>query len=87
MYYGEVNAERLDNWAHQIEVYCRIQRINDDDTKIQISSLRLEGTYLIWWEAKNQEEMKKHGKALYSWNDFLAALRRHVKGYNGLGKF
>jgi hypothetical protein len=26
MYNGEVNAEKLDNWIHQIEVYCRIQK-------------------------------------------------------------
>jgi len=33
MYNGEVNAEKLDNWVHQIKVYCRIQRIKDDETK------------------------------------------------------
>jgi hypothetical protein len=27
IYNGEVNAEKLDNWTHQIEVYCRIQKI------------------------------------------------------------
>ena len=31
---GEVNVERLDNWVPQIEVYCRIQNIKDDETKI-----------------------------------------------------
>jgi hypothetical protein len=34
IYNGEVNAEKLDNWIHQIEVYCRIQKIQDDETKI-----------------------------------------------------
>ena len=34
MYNGEVNAEKLDNWICQIEVSCRIQRIQDDETKI-----------------------------------------------------
>ena len=48
MYNGEVNTERLDNCVHQIEVYCRIQRIQDDETKVQLSSLRLEGATLIW---------------------------------------
>ena len=24
IYNGEINAEKLDNWIHQIEVYCRI---------------------------------------------------------------
>jgi hypothetical protein len=26
IYNGEVNAEKLDNWIRQIEVYCRIQK-------------------------------------------------------------
>jgi hypothetical protein len=34
MYNGEVNVEKLDNWIRQIEVYCRIQKIQDDETKI-----------------------------------------------------
>jgi hypothetical protein len=34
IYNGEVNAEKLDNWIRQIEVYFRIQKIQDDETKI-----------------------------------------------------
>ena len=37
MYNGEVNAEKLDNWIRQIEVYRRIQRIKYDETKIQLA--------------------------------------------------
>jgi hypothetical protein len=76
MYNGEVNVENLDNWIRQIEVYCRLQRIKDDETKIQLASLILESATLIWWEAKTQEDMKKHGKVLSSWNDFIVALKR-----------
>ena len=76
MYIGEINAEKLDNWIRHIEVYCRIQRITDDETKIQLSSLRLDSAALIWWEAKTQEDMKKHGKDLSSWNDFIVAIKR-----------
>jgi hypothetical protein len=76
MYNGEINAEKLDNWIRQIEVYCRIQRIKYDETKIQLASLRLESETLIWWEAKTQEDMQKHGKVLSSWNDFIVALKR-----------
>jgi hypothetical protein len=78
MYNGEVNAEKLDNWIFQIEVYCRIQRIQDDETNIQLASLRLESATLIWWEAKTQEDMKKHGKVLSSWNDFIVAIKRQI---------
>jgi hypothetical protein len=34
LYNGEVNAEKLDNWIPQIEVYSRIQKIQYDETKI-----------------------------------------------------
>ena len=57
-------------------MYCRIQGIKDDETKIQLASLRLESVALIWWEAKSQEYMKKHGKVLCSWNYYFFALRR-----------
>jgi hypothetical protein len=76
MYNGEVNVEKLGNWIRQIEVYCRIQRIKYDETKIQLASLRLDSASLILWEAKTQEDMKKQGQVLSSWNDFIVALKR-----------
>jgi hypothetical protein len=76
LYNGEVNAEKLDIWICQIEVYSRIQKIQDDETKIQLASLRLDGSTLIWWESKTQEEMKKNGKILLSWNDFIIAIKK-----------
>jgi hypothetical protein len=57
-------------------LYCGIQRIQDDETKIQFASLRLESETLIWWEAKTPEDMKKHGNVLSSWNDFIVAIKR-----------
>lgn len=75
MYDEEVNVERLDNWVRKLEAYCRIHRIKNDDTKNQLASLWLESETLIWWEAKIQEDMKKHGNVLTSWNNFVAALR------------
>jgi hypothetical protein len=47
MYDGEVNAERLDNWVRQMEVYCSVQQIKDEATQIKLASLRLAGTTLI----------------------------------------
>ena len=34
IYYGELNAEKLDNWIRQIDVYCRVQNIDLDKSKI-----------------------------------------------------
>jgi hypothetical protein len=76
LYNGEVNTEKLDNWIRQIEVYSRIQKIKDDETKIQLASLRLDGSTLIWWESKTQEEMKKNGIFFLSWNDFIIAIKK-----------
>jgi hypothetical protein len=75
IYNGEVNAEKLDNWIRQIEFYSRIQKIQDDETKIQLAYLRLDGSTLIWWESKTQEEIKKNGKKFLSWNDFIIAIK------------
>ena len=72
----EVNAEKLDNWILQLEVYCRIQKLQDDEATIQLASLILEGAELIRWEAKTQEDVKKHGKVLTSLNDFIVEIRK-----------
>jgi hypothetical protein len=48
MYDGEVNAERLDNWVRQMEVYCSVQQIKDEETQIKLASLCLAGTTPIW---------------------------------------
>ena len=76
MYFSEVNAKIIDNWVRQLEVYCGIQNIKDDETNIELASLRLESVALIWWRAKTQEDMKNYGKVSTSWIDFIAALRR-----------
>ena len=76
MYNGEVNAEKLDNWIRQLEVYCKIQNLQEDDIKIQLASLRLEGVALVWWEAKTQEEMRIHGKIFITWVEFVYAIKR-----------
>ena len=75
MFNGEVNADKLDNWIWQLEVYLRIQNLQDDDTKIQLASLRMEDATLVWWEAKTKEEIKKHGKIILSWSYFITAIK------------
>jgi hypothetical protein len=76
LYDAELNAKRLDNWIRQIEVYCRIQRIIDEETMIHLSSLKMGGTALVWWESRTKHVLKKFGKTLSSWLDFTSALRK-----------
>ena len=76
MFNDEVHAKNLDNWIRQLEVYLRIQNLQDDDTKIQLASLRMEGLALVWWEAKAKEEIKKCGKIILSCIDFISTIKQ-----------
>ena len=76
IYHGEMNPEMLDNWIKQLEVYCRIQNISSDKTKIQLATLRMGGTTLILWESKTRLDVKRKGKVISSWSKFLKALRK-----------
>jgi hypothetical protein len=76
IYDGEVNAEKLDNWIRQMEVYCSVQQIKEEATQIQLASLRLAGTALIWWQSKLQKGTQNVGNVFPSWKDFISALRK-----------
>jgi hypothetical protein len=76
IYDGEVNAEKLDNWIRQMEVYCSVQQIKDEATQIKLASLRLAGTTLIWWQSKLQKGTQNVGNVFPSWKDFISALRK-----------
>ena len=76
LYDGEVNAERLDNWVRQMEVYYSVQKIKDEATQIKLASLRLVGTALIWWQSKLQNGAQQVGNVFPSWKSFISALRK-----------
>ena len=44
--------------------------------KIQLASLRLTGTTLVWWERKLQQGSKQTGNLLSSWSAFISTLRK-----------
>jgi hypothetical protein len=67
IYDGEVNAEKLDNWVRQMEVYCSVQQIKDEATQIKLKTLRLAGTTLIWWQIKLQNITQQVGNVFPSW--------------------
>jgi hypothetical protein len=76
MYDGEVNAERLDNWVRQMEVYCSVQKIKNEATQIKLASLRLAGTSVIWWQSKLQNGTQRVDNVIPSWKDFIFVLRK-----------
>jgi hypothetical protein len=59
-----------------MEVYCSVQQIEDEATRIKLASLRLAGTTLIWWQSKLQKGTKNVGNVFPSWKDFISALRK-----------
>jgi hypothetical protein len=76
IYDGEVNAERIDNWVINMEVYCSVQQIKDEATQIKLASLRLAGTSLIWWKSNLQNGTQQVGNVFPSWQVFVSALRK-----------
>jgi hypothetical protein len=59
-----------------MEVYCSVQQIKDEATRIKLASLRLAGTTLIWWKSKLQNGMQQVGNVFLSWKVFVSALRK-----------
>jgi hypothetical protein len=75
MFNGDVNPENLDNWIRQVEVYCRVQYIDEEEAKVQLDSLQLEDTALVWWESKLHDR-SKCGNIFSSWLEFKLAIRK-----------
>jgi hypothetical protein len=82
MYDGEVNAERIDNWVRQMEVYCSVQQIKYEATQIKLTSLRLAGTTLIRWQSKLKNGTQQVGNVFPSWKVFVSTLKNQ---FNPLG--
>ena len=78
IYDRELNVEKLDNWIRQIDVYCRVQSFDSDKSKIQLASLCLRGTTLVWWEGRTQADMKKHGNILFVWSEFVSEIKKKL---------
>ena len=36
----------------------------------------MEGSTLVWWEARTQDKIKNHGKISMPWSNFIAAIKR-----------
>jgi hypothetical protein len=75
MFNGDVNPENLDNWIQQVEVYCHVQHIDEEEVKVQLTSLLLEGTALVCWERKLQDK-SKCSNILSSWSEFKSTIRK-----------
>jgi hypothetical protein len=59
-----------------MEVYCNVQQIKDEGTRIKLTSLRLAGTTLIWWKSMLKNGTQQVGNVFPSWKVFVYALRK-----------
>ena len=75
-YCGELNAEKLDDWIQQVEVYSRVQNLLDDVDRIQLATIRLGGTTLTWWESKTKATISQQGRVNLTWAEFVNALKK-----------
>jgi hypothetical protein len=55
-------------------VYFRVQHIDEEEVKVQLASLQLKGTALVWWERKLQD-ISKCVDILSSWSKFKSMIR------------
>jgi hypothetical protein len=53
-----------------------VQKTVDEASKIQLSSLRLSGIALIWWESKMKFDLVQKGKVISSWDHFNRDIRK-----------
>jgi hypothetical protein len=56
-------------------VYLCVQRIDEEEVKLQLTSLQLEGTALVWWE-RNIRDRSKSGNILSSWLELKSVIRK-----------
>jgi hypothetical protein len=75
MFNGDDNLEKIDNCIRQVEVYCRVQHIDEEEVKVQLASLRLEDIALVWWESKLQGK-SNCGNLPSSWSEFKSMIRK-----------
>ena len=57
-------------------MYCKVQKIIHDTSRIQLATLRMSNTTLTWWESKAQVHLIQHCKIISSWVEFIVALRK-----------
>jgi hypothetical protein len=59
-----------------MEVYFNVQQIKDEAIQINLASLTLARTTLIWWQRKFKNGTQQVGNVFPSWQVFVSALRK-----------
>jgi hypothetical protein len=51
-YSGQMNGEVVDSWIYSLSTYFRTHPDLDEERKLQIASLQLEGLAQTWWDTQ-----------------------------------
>ena len=49
---GQMNGEVIDSWLHSLSTYFKTCPTMEEDMKLQITSLQLEGLAQTWWDTQ-----------------------------------
>lgn len=74
-YEGEINAEKLGQWLKQMEVYFHVKKIENDEEKIEITTLKLEGHHLVWWKNYLDVVVSFEEMLVKNWIEFKTFLK------------
>ena len=81
---GQMNGETVDSWIRSLSNYFRTCPTMNEEMKLQIASLQLEGLAQTWWDTHLEnmslvvelgEQAETNSTPITSWNLFCEALR------------
>ena len=73
-YQGEIDALKLNHWLQQLEAYFSVHHI-DEEHKISIARLKLEGHALTWWESHTKTLRLEGDPLVTKWEDFKTLIK------------
>ncbi|VFQ79625.1 unnamed protein product [Cuscuta campestris] len=74
-YKGSRNAKELDNFLWSMEKYFRALAISEEKRKVDMASLFLEDTAMVWWR-RRQGDMEKGTCTIDTWAEFKSELKK-----------
>jgi hypothetical protein len=74
---GQMNGETVDSWLRRLFTYFKTCLAMEEDIKIHIGSLQLEGIAQAWWDTQLEnffEIDESTDTCITSWDNFCQAL-------------
>ena len=69
-----MNGEIVDSWLCSLSTYFKTCPMMEEDMKLQIASLQLEGITQAWWDTQLENFSESTYTHITSWDNFCQAL-------------